>query len=145
MCDAFPCRIRALTDGVITAMVWGWGNKDDSSLPVSGAPPPEPGARFRPPPKASGKGRVNENTNCRCRPLPAHRRPHHQPPTPAWAPSPTNRAAALASPRQPQPHKNHLPNSLPPPHPACITYSKTFGTKVRQYSTVGAKGMVKGG
>lgn len=84
MYDAFPCRIRALTDGVVTAMVWGWGNKDDSSLPVSGAPPPELGARFRPPPKASGKGRANENTNCRCRPLPAHRRPHHQPPTPAW-------------------------------------------------------------
>ena len=41
--------------------------------------------------------------------------PHHQPPTPARAPSPTNRATAPAPPSTTPPHKRHSPNSLPPP------------------------------
>ena len=92
--------------------------------PALRASPPRAGRIPPPTPTALDRSAANENTNRHRGPLPAQKHPHHQPSTPARAPSPTNPATAPAPPPTTPTHKKHSPNSSPPPpdttHDLCL-------------------------
>ena len=106
-------RIRALPDGAMSTLTWDQGS-EMARHQRQGRRHREPGVFFAHP-HSPWERDTNENTNRHRGPLPAQRHPHHQPPTPTRAPSPTNSTTAPAPPSTTPPHKKHSPNSLPPP------------------------------
>lgn len=76
-------------------------------------------------------------------PPPAQRHPHHQSPSPARVPSPTNRQLSPRRPRLPQPTRSTHPsrNSLSPPRGVATTDGKREHSSI---SPIGAISRVKG-
>lgn len=127
---ALTRRIRALPDGAMSTLTWDQGSEMARHQRLTAATGIDV---FFAHPHSPWERGTNENTNRHRGPLLAQRHPHHQPPTPARAPSPTNRATAPAPPSTTSPHKKHSPNSLSPPLDTAPLSGHYFTGEASQY------------
>ena len=121
-CSAVPCLVRspgcarpAGSAGASRPGAGGGGGVPCAGSPAAGGRTISHEATVHVDPHAIVEGPRRSTGSCCPHGVGRARVPHHQPPTPARAPSPTNRATAPAPPSTTPPHKRHSPNSLPPP------------------------------